>query len=131
MPALERLRGQRVVADPDALDGARWTARPGAVVTVLRLAPDDALAIDAAGVEIDDPHAIVEDEVGFVGAWCAIDDVARHAEWSPPDQRPALAQGAIDGVPAKLWIDDDDHVLVLAAAAYAAVLAERLGWSRR
>ena len=42
MPALERLPGLRVVADPAALDAATWRG-PGEV-TVLRLAPDDAFA---------------------------------------------------------------------------------------
>ncbi len=63
VPALDRVRGFRVVADPAALEGARWTgAGKGATVTVLRLAPDDVFALDAAAVEVDDPDAIVEDE---------------------------------------------------------------------
>jgi hypothetical protein len=61
--ALDRLAGIRVVADPGALDAARWRGRDAKdAVTVLRLAPDDAFAIGAAGVEIDDEHAIVEEE---------------------------------------------------------------------
>ena len=132
MPALEPLRGLRVVAEPEALDAARWKAEGAtrAAVTVLRLAPDDALALGATSVTVDDQHAIVEDERGFVGGWCALDAIRPHLEWSPPTERPALTQGSIAGVPAKLWLPDAGDVLVVTAAAYADVLAERLGWRR-
>ena len=123
MRALEPRPGLRVVADPAALDGARWQ---GDDVTVLRFAPDDAFAIGADGVEVDDQYAIVEPEAGFSGAWMDIDDVAHHLEWSLPDQRPALAQGSIAGVPAKLWLPDDGPVLLLTASAYADELTGRL-----
>ena len=95
-------------------------------MTVLRFAPDDAFAIGADGVEVDDEHAIVEREAGFSGAWVAIDDVAHHLEWALPDERPALAQGSIAGVPAKLWLPDDGTVMLLTATAYADELASRL-----
>jgi hypothetical protein len=121
--ALERRPGLRVVADPVALDTARWR---GENVTVLRLAPDDAFAIGADGVEVDDEHAIVEPEAGFSGAWVAAEDVAHHLEWALPEERPALAQGSIAGVPAKLWLSDDGSVLLLTATAYADELAGRL-----
>jgi hypothetical protein len=138
VPALELLRGLRVVADPGALDAARWKpsraatrgAGSASAVTVLRLAPDDAFAIGATSASVDDEHAIIEDERGFVGGWCALDAVRPHLEWSPPTERPALTQGSIAGVPAKLWLPDDGEVLVVTAAAYADVLAERLGWPR-
>ena len=142
MPALEPLRGLRVVADPGSLDAARWkpsrAATRGAAtrtaatsaVTVLRLAPDDAFALGATGVAVDDEHAIIEDERGFLGGWCALDAIRLHLEWSPPTERPALTQGSIAGVPAKLWLPDGDQVLVITAAAYADVLGERLGWRR-
>ena len=98
MPALERLPGLRVVADPAALDAATWRGPDD--VTVLRLAPDDAFAIGATEVDIDDEHAIVESEPGFAGAWLPVEDVAHHVEWSIPTERPALAQGAVANVPA-------------------------------
>ena len=125
MRAPERLRGLRVVADPAALDAARWR---GDGVTVLRLAPDDAFAIGAVDVDVADEHAIVESEVGFVGAWLPLDDVLPHVEWSMPSGRPALAQGSIAGVPAKIWLPagDDSDVLLLTNAAYADELAGRL-----
>lgn len=124
MPALDRLHGLRVVADPGALDAARWHGT--ADMTVLRLAPDDAFAIGADAVDVDDEHAIVESEPGFVGAWVPAEVVAHHIEWSLPDDRPALAQGAVAQVPARVWLPDDGDALLLTAAAYADELASRL-----
>jgi hypothetical protein len=137
--ALEPLPGLRVVAAPEALDGARWV--PGDAV-VLRFAPDDAFAIGARIVEIGDADAIVEPEPGFVGAWLTADellhDVVPRIEWSLPTERPALAQGNVAGVPAKLWLtrgqdsddaegsDGTDQVLLVVLAAYADDLAGRL-----
>ena len=96
-------------------------------MTVLRLAPDDAFAIGADGVEVDDEHAIVEPEAGFAGAWLrGRRTIARHIEWSLPTERPALAQGAVASVPAKLWLPDDGDALLITAAAYADELASRL-----
>ena len=64
-PRLSRSPGCASSATPAALDGARWSATAS---HVLRIAPDEVLAIGATGVEIDDPDAIVEPEPGFVGA---------------------------------------------------------------
>ena len=123
MPVLERLRGVRVVADPTALDTARWT---GAAVTVLRFAPDDAFAIGATSVEVDDEHAVIEADSGFVGAWFPVAQILPHVEWSIPADRPALVQGSIANVPAKVWLADDGDVLLVTAAAYADELTARL-----
>jgi hypothetical protein len=120
---LERLRGVRVVADPIALDAARWK---GDAITVLRFARDDAFAIGASSVEIDDEHAVIETESGFVGAWIPVIEILRHVEWSMPADRPALVQGSVANVPAKVWLADDGDVLLLTAAAYADELAGRL-----
>ena len=122
MLALERRRGLRVVADPAALDGARWT---GDDVTVLRLAPDEVLALGATSVDLDDTDAIVVAEAGFSAGTVSLDVVLRHLEWSLPSERPALAQGAIAGVPARLWLTEDGATLVV-HAAYAADLQDRL-----
>ncbi len=46
---------------------------------------------------LDDPDAIVEDERGYVGAWCPFDAIRPQTEWSPPTDRPALAQGSVAG----------------------------------
>ena len=124
MPELERLHGLRVVAEPAALDAAHWS---GDGVTVLRFAPDEAFGIGARSVEVDDADAIVEQEAGFSGAWVDLAVVTPHIEWSLPTDRPALAQGAIAGVPAKLWLPADDYTAFLVvAAAYADELSERL-----
>ena len=124
MPVIEPLPGLRVVADPTALDAAAWRG-PGEV-TVLRLAPDDAFAIGATEVDVDDEHAIVESEPGFSGAWLPVDAIAHHVEWSLPAERPALAQGAVAQVPARVWLPDDGDALLITAAAYANELASRL-----
>ena len=128
MPALERLTGVRVVAAPADIDA--WVAILDPSTVVIRPAPDDAFAIDVSSAQVDDSHAIVEDERGFVGGWSTLDGLRRHLEWTPPTDRPTLAQGSIAGVPGKLWIVDDEHVLVVAAAAHADVLGERLRWTR-
>ena len=124
MPVLERLPGLRVVADPAALDAATW--RGAAEVTVLRLAPDDAFAIGATEVDVEDEHAIVEQEPGFAGVWLPLGDVAHNIEWSLPAERPALAQGAVANVPARVWLPDDGDALLITAAAHADELAARL-----
>lgn len=136
MRALEPLPGLRVVAAAEALDQAHWV--PGDAV-VLRFAPDDAFAIGAQTVDIGDPGAIVEPEPGFVGAWLTADELLHEVgpaiEWPLPTGRPALAQGNIAGVPAKLWLtrgwdaegsDGADQALLLVLAACADDLAGRL-----
>ena len=123
MPALEPLRGLRVVADPAALDGARWH---GPDVTVLRLAPDVVFAIGVETVDIGDEDAIVEPVAGFAGVWLPVEVIAHHLEWPLPAERPALAQGFVATVPAKVWLPDDGEALLLTAAAYADELAGRL-----
>jgi hypothetical protein len=120
---LEPLPGLRVIADPAALDTARWQADD---VTVLRFAPDDAFGLGARSVEIDDVDAIIESEAGYVGAWLPLEDVLPHIEWSLPAGRPALAQGSIANVPAKLFLPGDGDALLVTAAAYANELAGRL-----
>jgi hypothetical protein len=124
---LEALRGLRVVADPASLDAASWV---GTDVIVLRFAPDDAVGLGASHVELADTDAIVEEEAGFVGAWLTpaqfAEVVVPHLEWSLPAERPALAQGSIAGVPAKLWLTGHGDALLLTAAVFADELAGRL-----
>ena len=126
MPAFETIHVLRVVADPAALDGARWIDDQG----ILRTAPDEILAISASAVLVDDLDPIVVDDLGFVGAWLDPAEVEPHIEWSLPTDRPALTQGSIAGVPAKLWLPAEGDALLLTAAAYAHELASRLGWDR-
>jgi hypothetical protein len=126
---LEPMRGLRVVADPAALDRASW--RGDRDVTVLRLAPDDALAVGARAVDIIDEHAIIEEEAGFVGAWLTAEEfeawVLPRIEWPLPDDRPTITQGNVAGVPSKLWLRVTGGALLLAPAAFADELAGRLG----
>jgi hypothetical protein len=123
--ALESVRGIRVIALPEALDRARWS---GDDVEVIRIAPDEALGIRAAGAEVPgDPDAIVENEDGFSVARLAPGDVAAlalHAEWALPVEPGKLAQGKLAGVPAKLVTGDP--ALLVVQTAYAAELTERL-----
>ncbi len=126
MLALEPLQGVRVVASPEALDAI--PSEDGA--TVLRLAPDDVFVLDGLlDLAVADPHAIVAGEPGFVGSWLGPEELAAivvpHIEWPLPAERPALAQGFVAGVPAKLWLTADG-TLLLCAAAYAHELTDRL-----
>ncbi|MEK6192032.1 MAG: hypothetical protein AABM41_06875 [Chloroflexota bacterium] len=125
MRAPESLLALRVVASPPALDGLAW---PDAV-TALRLAPDDLLVIGKAMVALGDEPAIIESDVGYAGWWLTPGEFAHtvlpHVDWPLPAARPALAQGLVAGVPAKIWLTDD-QALLLCAAAYAHELAERL-----
>jgi hypothetical protein len=124
----------RVVATPEAIDRAVWRDDgPGPdefEPLVVRLAPDDAYAIGATGVDIDDPHAIVEREVGFIALMFPVDEfvdvVVPHLEWPAPIERPGLAQGAIAGVPAKLYLDSTGAAIVLVLASYVDDLLSRL-----
>ena len=124
MRAPEPIHALRVVASPDALDDLAWTDE----VAALRLAPDDLLAVGAASVQVNGEHLVV-DEAGFVGWWLTPDEVREqvlpHVDWPLPTARPALAQGLVAGVPAKLWLSED-RALLLCAAAYAHELEERL-----
>jgi len=123
--APEPINGLRVVAPAAALDRLFWPA--GAAV--LRLAADDLLVIGAARGGLGDGAVILEQESGFVGWWLTPGEVREkvlpHVEWPIPDARPALAQGLVAGVPAKLWLGED-RTLLLCAAAYAHELEERL-----
>ena len=126
MLELEPMAGLRVVADPGSLDGAVWR---GDGVLVLRTAPDEALAFDAIEVDLDDEHAIVEDEPGFAAAWVTADVIESlvrpHVEWAIPTERPTLVQGSIAGIPGRLWLTEDGALIVV-ATAYASELQERL-----
>ena len=122
----ERLEGSRVVAAPAALDAARWPAGARS----WRLAPDEVFVTAVVSADaVNDPHAIVEPDDGFVGVWLetrqALDFLERTCRWELPDERPACAQGAIAGLPVKLWIDRD-RVWFVVPAPYARDLEERL-----
>jgi hypothetical protein len=125
VPELEPLRGLRVVAAPGAIDGARWIGE----VTLLRLAPDEVVAIDATGVVLDDPDALVEPEASLVGAILTPGEFRRmadHVDWPLPTETGVLAQGKVAGVPAK--VVGGTPALLFTHAAYADELRDRLGW---
>jgi hypothetical protein len=139
----EQIEGWRIVAKPAALDSVAWPAD----ATTLRLADDDVLLIAdlpaterpaadgslrlGSGLElmIDDVHAIVEDDAGWAGCWItaakAAELAVRHIHWRLPPHRPALAQGLIAGIPAKLWLEET-RALILVAGVSAGELQERL-----
>ncbi|MFL5708330.1 MAG: hypothetical protein ACJ77Y_04965 [Chloroflexota bacterium] len=128
MPALEPVAGLHLVATPEALDAARWV---GDDVDVIRIAPDEALALGATSVEIDAGDAIVEPEAGYSVALLDVSEVqlvAAHTDWPLPEEAGSLAQGKIAGVPAKLLVGSP--TLLITPSAYADELARRLGWSR-
>ncbi len=126
MPVFEPLPGVRVVADPAAIDALVAALPPDR--PHLRLAPDDVIVIGLGGIAVDDPHAIVEPETGFVAAEVDLAIVARHTEWPIPVEGPAFAQGAVAGVPARLSLARDDRrATLITAAGYADELAVRLG----
>ena len=120
----------RITAKPAAIDAATW---PAAAIMV-RVAPDDALVIDAtvddaAAVAAADPHAIIEPEAMFRGAW--LDDAQLEAlthklEWPLPTTRPALAQGMVCGLAIKLVLQADRTMLIVSGSAFHEV-PDRLG----
>ena len=119
--------GWRIIADPAALDGAPWPAGS----RVVRISPDDVFLIGAAEPSIPgDPYAIVTPEHGFGGVTISSTQLAHiglhHIEWAVPDARPALAQGQIAGVPAKLLLHSDGTALLLVACAAQHELEDRL-----
>lgn len=125
--AFEMLHGWRIIAEPAALDGAPWPSAS----RVVRISPDDAFVIGAEEPTVPaDEHAIVTEEHGFAGAVLTAEQVEHvalhHIEWLLPHHRPALAQGQIAGVPAKLVLHDDGGALLLVACAARHELEERL-----
>ena len=127
MLVCEPLAGWRVIADPDALDTTAWPAGSH----VVRISPDDVFLIGTAEPTVfADRHAIITPEFGFSGAVLSAaqtNDVAlHHIEWQLPRHRPAVAQGQIAGVPAKLVLHTDGSALLLVASAARHELEDRL-----
>ncbi len=135
MPALNPLAGlnrmpvTRIVATPHALNRLKVSPLP-ADAAICRVAADEILIappIDALG--ISDSHAIIITDTSFAGLWLPTADadyaLARLCEWELPSTRPAFAQGAVAGIPAKLWLTTA-RTLILVPAPYATEFAERL-----
>lgn len=125
MPAAEILRGHRLVATPAAIDGAVMPA----VAVILRIAPDDALVVGDGPIVVTDDHAIIEPDTGWsalrVSEERALALLVQHAAWQPPADRPVLVQGMMAGLPAKVYLDGDRSMLIV-ATPFAAELEERL-----
>ena len=129
-----RAPGVRVVASPEALDAAAWQdAGPGPEEfepLVLRFSADEAFAVGATGVHLDDPEAIVEPELGYTAVMFPVDEfidvVLPRMEWAVPPARPAFCQGSIAGVPAKLYIDSTGAATVFVMSAYLDDFLSRL-----
>lgn len=129
-PRLRRLEATRVSATPGALDAL--VERPPWPDTALafRTAPDELLVTATPDFGVaGDPHAIVERETAFSYVW--LDGTTaelfldRECEWRRPDGRPALAQGEVAGIPAKLWFEAG-RTLILTPAPFAAAFERRL-----
>lgn len=121
------LVGWRVIAAPAALDRVKWPKGSRAV----RISPDDVFVIGAAEPAVPgDPHAIVTPEHGFSAIELSadrLDSIAlHHIEWQLSQTRPAMGQGQIAGVPAKLLLEADGSATLLVACAASHELVERL-----
>ena len=130
MRAPEPLHGTRFVAAPPVLDAQPSRDDDAIPRTLIRLAPDNLLVIHPGSivVALGDEPLIQEKEAGFVGWWLTPEELAQvvtHVDWPLPTERPALAQGLVAGVPAKLWLAEE-RALLLCAAAYAHELEARL-----
>ena len=127
VPTLEILRGWRIIADPTALDSVTWPV----TAHVVRISPDDVYVIGSVEPAVPaDPYAIITPELGFAGVGLSPAEVAavaqEHIEWPLPSMRPALAQGQIAGVPAKLELHVDGSALLLVACAARHELQARI-----
>lgn len=125
VPGPEILPAQRAVAEPGALDSATWPS----TVVVMRLAPDEVLVVGGSVPPLDDPHALIEPEEGFVGVDSGRADIrewmSREAEWEIPASGRCFAQGVVAGLPVKIWADGD-RAVVVTRASLRHDLAERL-----
>ena len=140
MPEFSTIPGYRIVATASAIDAFVALDDPSDLgdkkffhPRLLRLAPDDVFVFGHMPPEspvADDPHAIVEEELGFHGAWFSIEHfdkhIRPHIDWELPIEPRSFTQGFVANVPAKLWLTTD-RVLLMTNAAYAHELAERIG----
>lgn len=132
-PRLRRLEATRVSATSAALDSLVNRPPWPAGALAFRTAPDELLVTATPDFEIaGDPHAIVERETAFSYVW--LDEATaerflnRECEWRRPGARPALAQGEVAGIPAKLWFEAR-RTLILVPAPFAAAFQRRLAGS--
>lgn len=126
-----RLMGTRIVATPDALEGAHWPTD----AIVLRFAADEIYltaplsAADQTAILAQDAHALIINEGAFSAVW--IDEarslalLERFCEWEIPADRPAFAQGAVAGIPTKLWLTQG-RFLWIVQSPYVEEMEDRL-----
>src|SRR5262245_32107604 len=126
VPELKRIALTHIVASPSSLDAARWPED----AIALRIAPDELLVTTEVRREIvKDPYGIIEPDAGFAACWIPADEalelLKRSCKWELPRERPAFAQGAVAGLPVKLWLETE-RVLFITPAPFATDLEERL-----
>lgn len=128
MPVFKSFPATRIVALPEALDAIEWPE--GALQ--LRFAPDEMVVSSSVAEDAilhSDPHAIVVPETGFVSLRLAAaearDFLERSCDWVLPNELPAFAQGAIAGLPVKLWVEREAIVFIV-PAAFATEMEERM-----
>jgi hypothetical protein len=121
---IKRLHGTRIIAKPQTLDALKTSS------ITLRFAPDDALVLSKIDANsVNDPHAIVVEEQGFVGVWLkqkeAAEFLKHNCEWELPTTYPAFEQGMVAGLAMKLYFEKT-KVLLVVPTPFEKVLAERL-----
>jgi hypothetical protein len=140
VPEFSMIPGYRIVSTVAAIDAFVGQEDPSDLhdkkffhPRLLRLAHDDVFVFGLGSPESPvpaDPHAIIEEETGFWGAWLSTEEfdqrVRPHIDWELPVEPRSFTQGFVANVPAKLWLTTD-RVLVMTNAAYAHELEERIG----
>lgn len=116
---LKRLTMTRIVGTAVSLDAL--TLPDEAIL--LRIAPDEAYIYPPAEVEPADEWAIVKQDSGMAGAWIPAvviaDVLERFCEWEVPTERPVLCQGMVAGLPAKLWLEEEQTLLLVPGSLLA------------
>jgi hypothetical protein len=138
VPEFATIPGYRIVATVSAIDAFVALDDPSDLgdkkffhPRFLRLAPDDVFVFGQMPPTspVTDPHAIMEEESGFHGAWFTMEEFDRrvrpHIDWELPIEPRSFTQGFVANVPAKLWLTTD-RVFLMTNAAYAHELEERI-----
>ncbi len=125
----EAVAATRIVARPDAIDGAAWPDH----ALALRLAPDEVLMLGSGLPSINDGHAIVLNDTGWTGFRVPAPNAAvfmeQQCEWPLPVE--GFAQGMVAGIAAKVWVTRTE-VRFLVPLVVADAFEERLSevWER-
>lgn len=125
MRAPEPVEAFRIVATPAVLDSVAWPEG----TTAARVAPDEVLLLDGPPPEIPDVHALIAEDRGFSAVYLSSDDldeVANRCAWAFA-KRPAVAQGAVLGIPIRIVFPPDpagDPILLVSTTLAAALREE-------